>query len=59
MGDQVVTVFNCHLKSKLGEFIRPEGAPFAPEENLLSYDPVGRAMGSLRAGLRRMAEAWV
>ncbi|MEL6642921.1 MAG: endonuclease/exonuclease/phosphatase family protein [Pseudomonadota bacterium] len=55
----VVTVFNCHLKSKLGEFVRPEGAPFAPEADLTAYDPAGRAMGALRAALRRMAEAWV
>ncbi|MDF1872142.1 endonuclease/exonuclease/phosphatase family protein [Vannielia sp.] len=55
----VVTVFNCHLKSKLGEFITPQGADFAPEANLTNYDAVGRAMGSLRAALRRMAEAWV
>lgn len=59
VGGEVITVFNCHLKSKLGEHIRPPGAPFAPEENLLSYDPVGRSLGALRAGLRRMAEAWV
>ncbi|MDQ7070147.1 MAG: endonuclease/exonuclease/phosphatase family protein [Rhodobacterales bacterium] len=59
VGDTVVTVFNCHLKSKLGEFITPEGADFAPEADLTRYDPVGRAMGALRAGLRRMAEAWV
>ena len=59
VGGRVITVFNCHLKSKLGEFITPEGAPFAPEANLLSYNAVGRAMGSLRAALRRMAEAWV
>ncbi|MGB0960541.1 MAG: endonuclease/exonuclease/phosphatase family protein [Halocynthiibacter sp.] len=57
IGDKTVSVFNCHLKSKLGEFDRPEGADFAPEADLLSYDPVGRAIGSLRAGLRRMAEA--
>jgi hypothetical protein len=56
---QVVTVFNCHLKSKLGEFVRPEGAPFAPEADLTKYDAVGRALGGLRAALRRMAEAWV
>ncbi len=55
----VVTVFNCHLKSKLGEFIRPEGADFAPEADLTQYDPVGRALGSARAAMRRMAEAWV
>jgi len=59
VGGQVVTVFNCHLKSKLGEYIRPDGAPFPPEVDLTRYDPVGRAMGALRAALRRMAEAWV
>ena len=59
VGGHTVTVFNCHLKSKLGEHIKPDGAAFAPEENLLRYDPVGRAMGSLRATVRRMAEAWV
>ncbi|MEL7256702.1 MAG: endonuclease/exonuclease/phosphatase family protein [Pseudomonadota bacterium] len=56
---QSVTVFNCHLKSKLGEHIKPDGADFAPEEDLTNYDPVGRALGSLRSALRRMAEAWV
>lgn len=59
VGNQVVTIFTCHLKSKLGEYQRPSGADFAPEANLLAYDPVGRALGSLRAGVRRMAEAWV
>ncbi len=59
VGDRVVTVFNCHLKSKLGEYIKPQGAEFAPEEDLTQYDAVGRAMGSLRAAIRRMAEAWV
>ncbi|WP_420858464.1 endonuclease/exonuclease/phosphatase family protein [Marivivens marinus] len=59
VGGEVITVFNCHLKSKLGEYIKPKGAEFAPEEVLTRYDPLGRAMGSLRAGLRRMAEAWV
>jgi len=59
VGNHVVTLFNCHLKSKLGEYIRPEGAAFAPEEDLTRYDPVGRALGSLRAAVRRMAEAWV
>ena len=54
-----ITVFNCHLKSKLGEFITPEGADYAPEADLTRYDAIGRAMGALRAGLRRMAEAWV
>jgi len=56
---QTVTVFNCHLKSKLGEFPTPPGADVAPEADLTRYDPAGRALGSLRAGLRRMAEAWV
>jgi predicted extracellular nuclease len=59
VGDHVVTVFNCHLKSKLGEFIRPDGAEFAPEADLTNYDAHGRALGALRASLRRMAEAWV
>lgn len=53
VGEIVVTVFNCHLKSKLGEY---DGA--GPQD-LTKYDPMGRAMGSLRSGLRRMAEAWV
>lgn len=52
VGDKVVTVFNCHLKSKLGEFA-------GNEADLTKYDAAGRALGSLRAGLRRMAEAWV
>ncbi|MDJ0628752.1 MAG: endonuclease/exonuclease/phosphatase family protein [Rhodobacter sp.] len=59
VGDTTVTVFNCHLKSKLGEYLTPPGASFAPEADLLTYDPAGRALGSLRSGLRRMAEAWV
>lgn len=59
VGGQVITVFNCHLKSKLGELDRPAGAPFPPAADLVNYDPAGRALGSLRAGLRRMAEAWV
>lgn len=53
VGETVVTVFNCHLKSKLGEY---DGA--GPQD-LTNYDPMGRAMGSIRSGLRRMAEAWV
>jgi len=58
VGGQVITIFNCHLKSKLGEFpSTPDGPP--PEVDLLNYDPVGRAMGALRSALRRMAEAWV
>ncbi len=59
VGDKVITVFNCHLKSKLGELDKPAGAPFPPAADLVNYDPAGRALGSLRAGLRRMAEAWV
>ncbi len=59
VGDQVITVFNCHLKSKLGEFIRPDGTDFPAEADLTSYDPVGRALGAARAAMRRMAEAWV
>lgn len=59
VGNAQVTVFNCHLKSKLGEVITPPGASFAPEQDLTQYDAAGRALGSLRAGLRRMAEAWV
>ncbi|MEM9699046.1 MAG: endonuclease/exonuclease/phosphatase family protein [Pseudomonadota bacterium] len=59
MGGHIVSVFNCHLKSKLGEYPRPEGAEFAPEADLTHYDPLGRAMGAARAAMRRMAEAWV
>lgn len=59
VGDHVLTVFNAHLKSRMGEFVRPHGVPHSPEIDLLAYDAAGRAMGFLRAGLRRMAEAWV
>jgi len=59
IGDHIVTVFNCHLKSKLGEYIKPEGADFAPETDLVHYQPVQRALGELRAALRRSAEAIV
>ncbi|MDO6479160.1 endonuclease/exonuclease/phosphatase family protein [Shimia thalassica] len=59
VGKHVMTVFNCHLKSKLGEFPKPAGADYAPESDLTRYDPVGRALGALRSALRRMAEAWV
>ena len=59
VGGHIITVFNCHLKSKLGEFIRPEDGGHAPEVDLTQYDPVGRALGSARAAMRRMAEAWV
>jgi len=56
---KVITVFNCHLKSKLGEHYKEPGEAFSPEEDLTHYDPVGRALGSLRSAVRRMAEAWV
>jgi endonuclease/exonuclease/phosphatase family metal-dependent hydrolase len=59
VGGHRITLFNCHLKSKLGEYITPPGADHAPESDLTRYDPLGRAMGSLRAAIRRMAEAWV
>lgn len=59
IGDRVLTVFTCHLKSKLGEFPRQPGAEFPPEADLTQYDPTGRALGALRAAVRRMAEAWV
>ena len=58
VGDQTITVINCHLKSKLGEYITPPNADFAPEADLTHYNPLGRAMGSLRSALRRMAEAY-
>ncbi|MEM9062082.1 MAG: endonuclease/exonuclease/phosphatase family protein [Pseudomonadota bacterium] len=53
-----VTVFNAHLKSKHGEYDR-DASGARPAENLLDYDPLGRAMGALRAALRRMGEALV
>ena len=59
VGGKVITVFNCHLKSKLGEFVRPADGGTAPEVDLTNYDPVGRALGAARAAMRRMAEAWV
>ncbi len=59
VGGHVITVFNCHLKSKLGEFVPPKGGGAPAEVDLTAYDPVARALGGLRAALRRMAEAWV
>ncbi|MEL7471445.1 MAG: endonuclease/exonuclease/phosphatase family protein [Pseudomonadota bacterium] len=53
-----VTVFNAHLKSKHGEYDR-DASGGRPAENLLEYDPLGRATGALRAALRRMGEALV
>ena len=52
-----LTVFSVHLKSKLPEFHRPEGADFAPEADLEHADLLARAAGSLRATIRRAAEA--
>ncbi len=43
IGNKVVTVFNCHLKSKLGEYIKPKGAQYAPEADLTAYLPAQRA----------------
>ena len=57
--DAIITIFNCHLKSKLGEYDVPEGAEFPAEAVLTEYDPVGRAMGAMRASMRRIAEACV
>lgn len=53
-----VTVFNAHLKSKHGEYDRDADGD-RPAENLLDFDPMGRAMGAMRAALRRMGEALV
>ncbi len=54
-----ITIYNIHFKSKLGEYLRAPGAPFAAEADLTQYNPLGRAMGELRASTRRMAEAVV
>ena len=59
IGNHVITVFNCHLKSKLGEYMKSAGADFAPETDLIHYLPAQRALGELRALLRRSAEAYV
>ncbi len=58
IGDHVITVFNCHLKSKLGEFVSAPGE-VPSEADLTQYDAVGRALGGARSALRRMTEAWV
>lgn len=53
-----LVVLNGHLKSKHGETERaPDGS--RPAENLLAYDPMARAMGAMRAAVRRMGEALV
>jgi endonuclease/exonuclease/phosphatase family metal-dependent hydrolase len=57
VSEQTITVFNCHLKSKLGEHVVATGAP--DPSDLTQYDAATRALVSLRAALRRMAEAWV
>ena len=57
--DKSFTIYNVHFKSKLGEYVRPKGAPFAPEQDLTRYDAFGRALGEMRASVRRMAEAAV
>ncbi len=59
VGKQVLTIYNCHLKSKLGEYLLSDGQSYPDEFNLLSYDPAARALGELRAMLRRSAEAYV
>lgn len=59
IGSEVITVFNAHFKSKLGEYLTPKGAAFSPEADLTKYDPTGRALGSLRASMRRTAEALI
>ncbi|SIO54085.1 Endonuclease/Exonuclease/phosphatase family protein [Rhodovulum sp. ES.010] len=59
VGGHILTVFNVHLKSRMGEFVRPKEMHYSPEIDLLNYDAAGRAMGVLRASVRRMAEAWV
>ena len=55
--DHVVSIINLHLKSKLGEYLKPATGGLPPEANLLDYDPIGRASGEMRASVRRMAEA--
>ncbi|MEM9141164.1 MAG: endonuclease/exonuclease/phosphatase family protein, partial [Pseudomonadota bacterium] len=56
VGDHQIAVLNTHLKSKLGEFDRAEDGA-RPAADLLAFDPMGRAMGTLRAALRRTGEA--
>ena len=54
-----VTIYNIHFKSKLGEYLKGPKDKFAKEADLTNYDPLGRAMGELRASTRRMSEALV
>ncbi|MEM0990919.1 MAG: endonuclease/exonuclease/phosphatase family protein [Pseudomonadota bacterium] len=53
-----LTVINGHLKSKHGELLRADDGS-RPGANILDYQPEARALGSLRAALRRMGEAIV
>lgn len=57
--DTDIAIYNIHFKSKLGEYLKSPGEPFSPEADLTDYDPLGRAMGELRASTRRMSEAVV
>ncbi len=59
IGQQVVTIFNCHLKSKLGEHLLSEEEASPAAADLTHYLPTERALGELRAMLRRSAEAYV
>lgn len=52
-----VTVFVVHLKSKRPNFSIPDGATFAPEEDLRTADLFLRTVGSLRSLVTRAAEA--
>ena len=57
VGSQVVTVFTCHLKSKLGEFHAPAGCGLRAggEPRWITMPPVGRwaACAPVCAGWRR------
>ena len=57
--DAIITIFNCHLNSKLGEYNVHDREEFSAEAVLTEYDLVGRAMGAMRASMRHMAEACV
>lgn len=56
---QLITLFNCHLKSKLGEYIKAPHEKFSKAADLTHYLPAARAMGQIRAMVRRSAEAQV
>lgn len=59
VGQQVLTIYNCHLKSKLGEHLLSESETSPAAADLTHYLPAERALGELRALLRRTAEAYV